>query len=546
MGIDGFLPHPGSQVDDGKSIQQLPNQVVLQLTNQQRQLILSKHLWWPISKPTAKKVDWLFIGKTLNEVQSQFSDKIKEAETSQTSFAILLRKGKSQPSIDVFIQPADVNVECCQKVFSSQVDLPEVHWLQLGGKEIFDQHGEAVAAKFDARPWPQPRNFWTGEPHSVTVHLEQLVFLKNALSMRSGLTCIVGVSNWKYRCLLPFFDGSSGDVKRAKNYIPLKDCRYIYWGARPSKINKNQLLEGSQIIIVEDGFIRSLGLGVLGEAPLSIICDEDHLYFDARGESRLEIILQTTQFDKNLIDRAAKLQQKMISTRLSKYNLKKKSDQALATVEGQTKILVVGQVENDKSIEFGGAQIKKNKDLLKVVRQTYPTAYIAYKPHPDTLTGLRPGQIDDKTIAENCDQYLTNHDIIDAIEWCDTVCTITSLTGFEALMRGRRVVCYGQPFYAGWGLTDDVFPVARRTAKRSVEELIAAALILYPQYLHPPTQLPCTPEVLFEWLVQKQQEKTTMWQAISQKITMIERYALVFLGTTLDRLRSFGKNNSRK
>ena len=35
----------------------------------------------------------------------------------------------------------------------------------------------------------------------------------------------------------------------------------------------------------------------------------------------------------------------------------------------------------------------------------------------------------------------------------DEVHTLTSLTGFEALLRGIEVHAYGGPFYAGWGLT---------------------------------------------------------------------------------------------
>ena len=206
------MPLPVSQADERKSIQRPPNLVELKLTKQHRQLILSEHLWWPVLKPAAKKVDLLFIGKSLRDVQARFSDKIEDVKKSQTSYAILIRDGKRQASSNVFIQRADVDVGRCQKVFSTEIDLPEIYWLQLGGKEIFDQRGETVAPQFDARPWPQPCNVWTGEPHSVTEHLEQLIFLKEAQSKRAGLTCIVGVSNWKYRCLHPFFKGPSSKI----------------------------------------------------------------------------------------------------------------------------------------------------------------------------------------------------------------------------------------------------------------------------------------------------------------------------------------------
>ena len=55
--------------------------------------------------------------------------------------------------------------------------------------------------------------------------------------------------------------------------------------------------------------------------------------------------------------------------------------------------LVVGQVEDDRSIERGTADIKTNLGLLKAVRADHPDAYIIYKPHPDVETGNRNGRI---------------------------------------------------------------------------------------------------------------------------------------------------------
>lgn len=86
----------------------------------------------------------------------------------------------------------------------------------------------------------------------------------------------------------------------------------------------------------------------------------------------------------------------------------------------------------------------------------------------------------------------------------DEVHTLTSLSGFEALLRGVPVVTYGRPFYAGWGLTEDRapegFPPGRRGVARSLEELVAATLLLYPRYIDPVTLLPCQAELILERL----------------------------------------------
>jgi len=70
------------------------------------------------------------------------------------------------------------------------------------------------------------------------------------------------------------------------------------------------------------------------------------------------------------------------------------------------------------------------------------------------------------------------------------------------LLRGVPVTCWGTPFYAGWGLTEDRAPLppGRRGVPRTLDELVAAALILYPRYLDPVTLLPCPPEVMMERL----------------------------------------------
>jgi capsular polysaccharide export protein len=58
-------------------------------------------------------------------------------------------------------------------------------------------------------------------------------------------------------------------------------------------------------------------------------------------------------------------------------------------------------------------------------------------------------------IARWADCQALDADIIQCIQLADELHTMTSLSGFEALMHGKRVFCYGMPFYAGWGLTQD-------------------------------------------------------------------------------------------
>jgi len=143
--------------------------------------------------------------------------------------------------------------------------------------------------------------------------------------------------------------------------------------------------------------------------------------------------------------------------------------------------------------------VRTNLALLEAVRAANPDAFILYKPHPDVLAGHRIGAVPDAAARRFADHVVADGSPAALLAVADELHTMTSLAGFEALLRGRRVVVYGRPFYAGWGLTADIqhFDRGRRL---TLAQLVAATLILYPRYLDPRTRLPCGPEVVIERL----------------------------------------------
>ncbi len=164
-------------------------------------------------------------------------------------------------------------------------------------------------------------------------------------------------------------------------------------------------------------------------------------------------------------------------------------------------MLVPGQVEDDRAVTSGGA-LSSNLELLRRARAVVgPEAYLIYKPHPDVMAGHRRGRISDSEMVALADSVETTSAMPALIAMVDELHVNSSLAGFEALLRGKAVTVHGVPFYAGWGLTTDLGPVpARRTARRTLDEVIAAALLLYPRYLDPETGLPCAAEVLVRQL----------------------------------------------
>lgn len=253
-----------------------------------------------------------------------------------------------------------------------------------------------------------------------------------------------------------------------------------------------------QAIRVEDGFLRSRGLGAALTPPLSLVADDLGIYYDPRRESRLERLIAAPP-PPGAEARAEALIAAIRDARLSKYNLAG-CRIALPPGDGPV-ILVPGQVEDDASIRFGAGAERGNLALLQRVRAENPQARLIYKPHPDVEAGLRPGAIAPADLAQLADLVAHRADPVTLLDQVDAVWTITSTLGFEALLRGLSVTTLGAPFYAGWGLTRDLGPVPpRRQARPGLAAFVHACLIAYPRYFDPVSGLPCPPELALDRL----------------------------------------------
>uniref|UniRef100_A0A2A4YY93 Beta-3-deoxy-D-manno-oct-2-ulosonic acid transferase n=1 Tax=OCS116 cluster bacterium TaxID=2030921 RepID=A0A2A4YY93_9PROT len=305
-----------------------------------------------------------------------------------------------------------------------------------------------------------------------------------------------GMRLWKFAPLNQFF-GRYKPVRFAAT--PAKALAQTASGQRLMVWANKITPELADAVRVEDGFLRSRGLGAELTPPLSLVLDDLGIYFDPTAPSRLEqMITKSTALDQGALLRAERLIAKLRTLGLSKYN---QGGGIPEIPRGKRLILVPGQVEDDASILRGAGEICTNAALIAAARGANPDALILYKPHPDVEAGLRTGAVPDAD--QLADIVLQNTDPAQIIDAVDEVWTMTSLMGFEALLRGKKVTCLGQPFYAGWGLTRDLGPaVARRTARPSLAALAHATLIDYPRYYDPVTRLPCPVEIAVERLAQ--------------------------------------------
>lgn len=245
---------------------------------------------------------------------------------------------------------------------------------------------------------------------------------------------------------------------------------------------------------MEDGFLRSRGLGAALVPPLSLVVDAPSLYFDPSVEGRLDRLnAASAHLPDGEIRRARRLAARLKALGLSKYNL---SGSAPDLPDGRRRVLVAGQVEDDASVRYGAHEVRTNVDLLRAAREANPDALILWKPHPDIEAGLRTGRVEEADLKGLADLALLNIGAAEALDLADEVWTITSTLGFEALIRNKPVTCLGMPFYAGRGLTRDLAPrpAHREGQAVSLAGLVHACLIGYPRYFDPRTGAPISVE----------------------------------------------------
>lgn len=323
-----------------------------------------------------------------------------------------------------------------------------------------------------------------------------------------GISACIGIARWKRRQVAALLAQETGapeftnNVARALGRARAEGGAIVAWAAAcPDPLAATIRRQGVELRLLEDGFVRSRGLGARFLPGASYSLDARGAHYDPRQPSTLEAMLAEGGFAPDLLARAAALRAEIVRRGVSKYNLAARGELPVIPA-GRRVVLVPGQVEDDASVRLGGGAIRSNLALLQAVRRAEPDAFILYKPHPDLEAGFRRGRLRAADLAGLADSVAAGVPLPALLPHVDALHTLTSLSGFEALLRGVSVTCWGQPFYAGWGLTADRAPLppGRRGVARSLDELVAAALILYPRYVDPVTLLPCSPEVMLDRL----------------------------------------------
>lgn len=371
----------------------------------------------------------------------------------------------------------------------------------------------------------------THKPGNIFDVIHWLIRQKAEESRLSGRIIGVGFRAWKAANLAPLMSISPErltfvkNVKEAEALSITAEDSVLAWGRdAPQGVEALITSSGAKRWRLEDGFIRSVGLGAHMVPPLSLVLDAEGIYFDPSQPSTLENLLATTEFSEQDCTRARYVRQLIVEHGLTKYNIERRQQPRWLT-PNQEVVLVPGQVEDDASIRYGTTAVSTNLALLKAARDAHPNAFVVYKPHPDVLYAKRKGNI--ATARQWADHIETECSVVSCLEHCDVVHTMTSLAGFEGLLRNKHVVTYGEPFYAGWGLTEDRVAqgkaLYRRQRTLTLDELVAGTLLHYPRYWDPVLKGFATCESVLTQIIAQREKLELSGEVGNKKLSYLRR-----------------------
>ncbi|MDN5651441.1 MAG: hypothetical protein L0G51_02290 [Lactococcus lactis] len=272
------------------------------------------------------------------------------------------------------------------------------------------------------------------------------------------LALVVGMLPWKNIVNEWVFESAHVQIQRHfdKQYFNLwlkpfiqKVNPVIYiWGYKaPPYFIEYVRAQDLDIFFLEDGFIRSGPDDDSSAPPLSIVMDSQAPYFDTTRPNDLTDLIANFDFDQDNYDEvlAQEMLDYYVSHRVSKYNHQPYVDVTpIYGTKDRKRILVLGQVPHDDSLKYGGGKDFTLLDVVKKAIKENPDAQIIVKPHPMTLDNP---DIVSTLIELDCLILTQSIHLVDALETIDHVYTITSLGGFEALLREKEVTVLGRPFY---------------------------------------------------------------------------------------------------
>lgn len=301
------------------------------------------------------------------------------------------------------------------------------------------------------------------------------------------------------------------EMIKPNNEIEASLCdAVIQWGItdNDNKKSVSNLMRsfGKKPFIIEDGFIRSVGIGLSKEPALSITLCGDTAYYDSYNVSSFEKVLNSDRvFTDEELTKAKNAIRLITENHISKYNDSPHLPVSIGR-NSSRKVLVVDQRYGDQSVFCAKANEKDFQRMLIDAIQDNPDADILIKRHPDAVKGEKGSYFSDKNVEFTRDidnVYLIDYDIHphQLLEIADKVYVCSSGLGFEALLYSKEVICYGVPFYSNWGVTTDKINEDRRVKNRSIEEIFYVSYIECSRYYSPDLERVCDIDDCIDYII---------------------------------------------
>ena len=170
---------------------------------------------------------------------------------------------------------------------------------------------------------------------------------------------------------------------------PLGEFRALAgWGRKRNANAARWLAERLELpfLTLEDGFLRSI---TRDDRPLSLIVDNEGIYYNAKSASKLERLI-CESLDEEQTARSVALIDTWKQTRVSKYNHQREYKASLS----RRFVIVCDQTFDDASIRYGLASPESFTNMLDAALAEYPKHTIILKTHPDVVTRGKKGHFD--------------------------------------------------------------------------------------------------------------------------------------------------------
>ncbi len=255
--------------------------------------------------------------------------------------------------------------------------------------------------------------------------------------------------------------------------------------------NMNHLPKQNPKAFVSEGFLFPT-LNKNKHEPISLILDYNAAYYNNKINSDLDDILNNEVFTEYEIEQSFSF----ISKLKEKFG-KDLETQSKGTLDSNSKkykkIIFVPGTSEEENIYSTELPISSDLELILAIMQKEKNSLVIYKPHEKSKIKTSKDiyksgipKLEEMAIT-HCNQLVVElkAHISHCINFSNEIHVINHNSGIEALIQGKKVVTYGHPFYAGRGLTTDLFSPAKDKKNVSLEKLILGALMLYPRYKIP-------------------------------------------------------------